>query len=320
MLDRVIIALVNAWIYLGYFRVVCLHIRVTGEWPNPGCPRRLNDKFLWRKVFDRNPAFVTLSDKLESQVYARQRCPEIRVPRTLWVGNSASDIPPEILTRDVVVKATHGSGYVFPIFAGNFDRAELDARTQAWMRQTFGRRHGEWGYLGLKPRLFVEEMILDGEPGYLTTEAKLYVYCGQIGMIVMIYDRLQQSSAAVLHGDWTPSIDTNMIGASVASRPPPHNRTQIEDLALRLCEGFDHMRCDLYLVGDEVFFGEYTVYNQGGYVLLQHDHKLVNAQAEAWDIRRSWFFSTAQSGWRRIYAASLLRRLQDIHRDGQRAA
>jgi hypothetical protein len=154
-------------------------------------------------------------------------------------------------------------------------------------------------------------MILDDTGEYHTTEAKLYVYCGQISMIVLIYDWLMQSSAIVLHGDWSPSLDTNQIGAAVFEGPLPENRTQIEDAARRLCKGFDHMRCDLYLVGDDTFFGEYTVYNQGGYVLLARDEVLRSAHNHAWDIRWSWFLTTPQRGWFGLYAASLMRRLHN---------
>ena len=311
MFDRFIITVANIWVYLWYCRVVLLHIRTTGELPNPACPRSLNDKFLWRKVFDRNPEFVPASDKLESQVLAQKRCPEICVPKTLWIGDCASDIPAKILNGDVVVKATHGSGYVFPILAGKYDRADLEIRTTAWLQQVFGRRHWEWGYFGVKPQLYVEEMILDGEGNYRTTEIKLYVYCGQIKEIVMIYDRLLDGSADVLRADWSASSAANTIGAAAADRLPPDNRTQIEDVAHSLCSGFDHMRCDLYVVGEDIYFGEYTVYNEGGYLLLKDDDELRRTQNDAWDIRQSWFLTTPQRGWFGMYAGSLQRQLQN---------
>ena len=52
MFARTIFLLTNIWIYVFYCRVVWLHIRTTRSLPNPACPRRLNDKMLWRKIFD----------------------------------------------------------------------------------------------------------------------------------------------------------------------------------------------------------------------------------------------------------------------------
>jgi len=45
----------------------------------------------------------------------------------------------------------------------------------------------------------------------------------------------------------------------------------------------------LYLVGGDIHFGEYTVYNHGGYVLLERDAVFRTAHNQAWDIRQSWF-------------------------------
>ena len=305
MINRIIIAMTNLWAYVWFFRIIVLHVRTCRELPNPAHPKTLNDKFLWRKLFDRNPAFVPLSDKLESKRIARARCPDILLPDVLWTGTDARDIPDDVLAGDVIVKATHGSGFNYPVFGGNYDRDRLIRASDVWMGKCFGRRHWEWGYFGVRPRLLVEQLILDESGGYGTAEAKMYVYCGQIEQIVMIYDRQLESSAVVLRGNWSASTSANTIGVAVANRPLPHNRTAIERTARQLCEGFDHMRCDLYLVGDDIYFGEYTVYNQGGYIVVPDDPVLSRAQSSAWDLRQSWFLSHQQHGLKAVYANAL---------------
>ena len=64
MKNRLIIDIANLWVYVWYARVVLRHILTCHEIPNPAYPKTVNDKFLWRKVFDHNPAFIGLSDKL----------------------------------------------------------------------------------------------------------------------------------------------------------------------------------------------------------------------------------------------------------------
>lgn len=306
MKNHLIVSITNLWIYVWYARVVLKHILTCHEIPNPAYPKTVNDKFLWRKVFDRNPAFINLSDKLVCKQIAKEKCPNILLPKVLWVGKDAAEIPAEYLQGDVIVKATHGSGFCFPIFGGKYDRETLLTETRDWLNKRYGRTHWEWGYFGLRPRLYVEELILDENGGYGTTEAKMYVYSGKIEQIVMIYDRQLEPSAAVLHGDWTISTNANTIGVKIADRSLPSNRATIEEVALQLCDGFDHMRCDLYLVGSKAFFGEYTVYNQGGYLLLKNDDELMAAQGASWDIRQSWFLSEHQPGLHAVYAKALL--------------
>ena len=76
-------------------------------------------------------------------------------------------------------------------------------------------------------------------------------------------------------------------------------------VAERLCAPFDYMRCDLYELDGDVFFSELTVYplsGQGGSNVELRD--LRNA---AWDLRKSWFLTEPQRGWRGIYANALRR-------------
>ena len=306
MKNYLTISLANLWIYVWYARVVLKHILTCHEIPNPAYPKSVNDKFLWRKVFDHNPAFIDLSDKLICKQIAKQKCPDILLPKVLWVGNDAADIPAQLLQGDVIVKATHGSGFCFPIFGGDYDREALLSQTRGWLNKRFGRTHWEWGYFALTPQLYVEELILDENGGYSTTEAKMYVYSGRIEEIVLIYDRQLAPSAVVLDGGWNESTGANTIGVETANRPLPDNRETIEEVALNLCSGLDHMRCDLYLVGDQIFFGEYTVYNEGGYILLKNDDKLMAAAGASWAIRQSWFLNRPQSGLQAVYAKALL--------------
>lgn len=310
MHHRLTISIANLWIYISHFRVVVVHVCNTGEIPNPAFPKTVNDKFLWRKIFDHDPYFVPLSDKIESQNIAKQKCADVLIPRVLWIGKRACDIPDELLHGNVLVKASHGSGFFHPIFNGKFDRQEVEAKADNWMQRTYGRHHWEWGYFGLEPNLYVEEMILDETGGYGTTEAKLYIYCGRIEQIVMIYDRQLEPSATVFHGDWSESTEGNKVGLKATHRPPPENRQQIEQVALQLSHGLDHVRCDLYLVGNRIWFGEYTIYNLGGYLKLKSDRKLMAAQRNAWDIRQSWFLRQQHNGLCGWYVSSLLALLQ----------
>lgn len=53
-----------------------------GYLPNPAAPSRYNELMLWRKIVDRNPLFVTLTDKLAAKAYIHAACPELPIPKT----------------------------------------------------------------------------------------------------------------------------------------------------------------------------------------------------------------------------------------------
>lgn len=57
-----------------------------GYLPNPAAPVRHHELLLWRKILDRNPLFLTLTDKLAAKAHIRGACPGIPIPNTLWCG------------------------------------------------------------------------------------------------------------------------------------------------------------------------------------------------------------------------------------------
>ncbi len=305
-----IVMLVRIWCYLTYPRQMLNFRRAVGYWPDPALPGSSNEKYTWRKIFDRNPLFTMASDKLLAKDLAQQLCPEILVPRTLWAGARAEDIPDEVLTGNVVVKANHGSGWNYFVHQGKHDRGELNRQANGWMNRRFGRHHAEWGYYDVEARLFVEEMLLepDGQP--LANEYKTYL--GRDGRIALTFcrqldDTGERVDAVIDHKGCvlTGHSETNILSDKVVV-PPQYQ--DICRVSRALCEPFDFVRCDLYVHENRLYFSEFTLYSYGGYPTMSNP-AMMQRLADVWDIRTSWFLATPQTGWRRHYAASLERLL-----------
>jgi len=49
----------------------------------------VNEKFLWRKLFDHDPRFVVLSDKLACKEWVTERAPELAVAKVHWLGKKS---------------------------------------------------------------------------------------------------------------------------------------------------------------------------------------------------------------------------------------
>jgi hypothetical protein len=82
------------------------------------------------------------------------------------------------------------------------------------------------------------------------------------------------------------------------------------EIAETLARPFDFVRCDLYDVEGEIYFSELTIYPSSGYGTVMN-RRLSEQRNLDWDIRRSWFLSTPQKGWRRLYADALRKRISD---------
>ena len=310
---RAIIALAGVWCALAYPRQAVDFRAKMGRWPRPAFPVFLNDKYAWRKIFDRNPAFTELSDKLKAKDHALRTCADVQVAKTLWTGQDAADIPDDILKRDVVVKTNNASGRNVHVVAGRHERGDLNRQANDWLRAPYGRRHAEWAYDGVEPKLFVEELLFDaGQP--LANEYKFYVAGDRVGYVFARQAAPDGNGRidGAIDADGTVHAGLHDGGVLCEQFHTPAEFERLSAAALQLSAGLDFVRCDLYLVDGEIYFSEMTFYSAGGYCWVS-PAALTAACNEAWDLRRSWFMQTPQTGWRRLYARALRVMLEAGH-------
>lgn len=310
LFDALIFALVNAWLYAGHFRLVRYCWRFNRRLPDIANPRRYSERMLWRKLVDHSPHFVIFADKLATKGYLQRRCPELPLPRTLWIGRDVDAIPDELLAGDVFVKANHGCNFNWRIRGGRCDRAALRQESERWLAAVHGRKLGEWAYSQVEPKLFVEEAIGDAEADLI--EFNIRASNGR-AILGSVLGRCKSPD------QWLVSLDvdgvpihgmTDAEDAPIAPLPPgveirePYLRAV--RFAERLSVGVDYVRVDFMWNGSVLFGGEITTYPAAG---LKDP---ANASADAlirrgWDLGHAHFLNAPQSGWKRIYAGALRR-------------
>lgn len=311
-LDVLWLTFVNGYVYIRHPFLTFFASRERTGLPNPARPHHLFDKFLWRKVFDRDPSTVAMSDKLAAKQIACGLCPDIKAPETLWVGDRFEDIPLELLAGDAVVKSTHGSGFFHIIRAGDYDRQEMIARTRRWMRTDYASYHGEWNYRDIDRKLFVEELLrhADGRP--VSQEAKVYVFGDAAPCAFYFHDRLSDQARQSLYDEHGNAYDFDQyLDYPVALEPAQASLPRVFEQAIRLAAGRDHVRVDLYEADGALYFSEFTFYNMGGRFGwgIQKEFPQLT---QLWDLRRTWFLTRAQHGWRGAYARWLKSRLDRL--------
>lgn len=276
--------------------------------PNPALPVTDVDKFLWRKIFDRNPLFTMACDKLAAKKYALTVCPELKTAEVLWTGRDPVTIPDRLLTGSVVVKANHASRWNIMIHNSEVDREAMNNLAASWVKRTYGRAFGEWGYKNAAHCLLVEKMLLDeGRP--IKTEYKFHVSGGRTAY-VFVSVKQDGGEEATCYFDRDGRFSS--LPDRSDSRPLvvlPACFLRMRDIAERLAKPFDYMRCDFYELNGDIFFSELTAYplsGQGG-----SNPKLRELRNTGWDLRKSWFLTKPQTGWRKVYARVLREWLEE---------
>jgi hypothetical protein len=149
--------------------------RRMGYWPDAAWPRTHNERMLWRKIFDHNPEFATLSDKVAAKAAIAVRCPQLPQARLLWIGTDPDAAPHDVLAGDAMLKFNKGSSTNLVIRGGVPSREVAVRAMRRWLRR--GRRREEWGYWSIEPKLLAEELLDLGGDG-LPTDIKVHVCNG----------------------------------------------------------------------------------------------------------------------------------------------
>lgn len=309
LIDRVVLTMVRYWCLAYYPRVCGRTFRRSRTLPDPARPACYVDKFLWRKIFDHNPLFTTACDKLAAKRYALAMCPGLRTAKVLWTGNNPASIPEDVLAGNVVVKANHGSRWNIMIRDGRVDKLTLHSSASLWLKRQYGRSFGEWGYANALRCIFVEEMLLqNGQP--VRSEYKFHVSGGKTAYI-FVTRRSERGHDELCHlrPDGRPVQPPAGYGDTWVELEPPASLDRMRQFAETLASRFDHVRCDFYELDGEIFFSELTVYSLSGQI--GDNPGLTDLSNTAWDLRKAWFLTEPQTGWRRVYAKALRRWLDE---------
>lgn len=314
LLDDFIFAVANAYFRVANRRLIRTYRRFNGRTPNIAFPERYSERMLWRKIVDRNPAFVIFSDKIAGKEFSQRVCPDLPVPKTLWVGTKAADIPDELLRRDVFIKANHGCNFNFRSRTFPSDRAELNRMADAWLRTSYGHggAGGQWTYDRVERKLLVEETIgsdcadlMEFNIRASNGRALLGSVMGKVKTPEQWYYYLDPQ------GRPTWGMDAPE-GSDIKPLPPELNLAEPYAQAVRFAErlsvGIDYARYDFMWDGRTLYGGEITVFPSAGADDPLHSY-VIKTLREGWDLRQAHFIKTPQRGWKKIYASALKRKL-----------
>ena len=231
-------------------------------------PRGFNEKLQWLKLHDRKPEYPELVDKYLVKQYIERKIGDRYIAKTYGVYDGLDEIQNDSLPDSFVIKCTHDSGTVFICHDKNElrDKNVRDLFTKA-LESNYFVESREWPYKHLKPRIIVEEYLDDGNLGG-TTDYKFFCFGGVVDNVMVVRDRgIGSPKYYHFSKDWK-LLRYNRLGRSLPNdyeEEKPIFIDEMIEIAEYLSKGIDHVRIDLYEVSGQIYFGEYTFYNCGGY-------------------------------------------------------
>ena len=238
-----------------------------GYWPDLDKPRSLMEKIVWLLRNDRTPLRADVADRIKVRAFVQAHAPQCKLPAHLWVGTDFTAAVWDKLPQRFVIKGNHGS-QMTRIVDKTCDAYEsVRDEAQAWLSVDYAAFFGEWVYEAADRTLVVEERlqfesVVPPDWKFLCGNGRVLIAQLDIGRFVNhrrnLYDRefnlFKGARIAFPVGEYVfkPAIWDDAI-----------------KIAEQLAKPFDFIRVDLYMINDEIYFGEMTNYPGAGMDALQ---------------------------------------------------
>ena len=240
-------------------------------------PKTFDEKLQWLKLYDHNPLYHFLADKYEAKIYASRIIGEEHIIPTLGVYRKVSDIVWEDLPEKFILKCTHDSGgLVVCRDRKSFDRKTAEKVLAKSLRHNYYFNSREWCYKDIRPAVICERLMEDETQKKMLVDYKFFCFSGKPEFLYISVGLDDHSTASIsffdLEGKRLPfrredfkEIEQGFI--------LPNNFNDMKEIASKLAEDLHNpfVRIDLYSIGGQVYFSEYTFYPNGGYLPFSPD-------------------------------------------------
>lgn len=264
------------------------YLKRTGEELNIKEPQKYTEKVQYAKLYLNSPLKTRLSDKYLVREWVENRIGTKYLIPLLGVWDDFSEIDFEKLPNEFVLKLNNGSDTnVIVKDKSNINFEKTKIKFDKWLDINFGYyKDIQLQYKNIKSKIIAEKFIEDSN-GKLP-EFKFFCFNGKVYYCWFIINEKDNEYRNVydLNWDLQPWNINNIYENYQKKLPKPENFDEMVKIAETLCQGFSHVRVDLYNVDGKIYFGEMTFTSGGGYSLI-YPEKYNYSLGKLWDLEET---------------------------------
>lgn len=252
-------------------------------------PKTYNEKMQWMKLYNRNPSYTNLVDKIEVKKIVDGILGPGHTFPLLGCWNKPEDIDFESLPNEFVLKCNHNSAvgmaicknkakYLYTKAHGGdkvfISKQQVLEGLRDGLNQDFFLRGREWPYKNVNRRILAEQFMKsdDGEP---LKDYKILCFDGE-PKYIWVGSNYDPMWFDLYSADWKNMHVLWGYEAGPEKLPKPEKLDELLDVARKLSKGIPHVRVDLYSIGGKIYFGEYTFFTWAG---------LMKIEPKEWDLK-----------------------------------
>lgn len=236
-----------------------------GSWPDLNNPISYQEKLMWLKLYNRNPLYTVLVDKVKVKEWVAERIGWEHIIPTIGVWTNPNDIDFDKLPDKFVLKCNHNSGLGMCICRDktSLDLNKIKKSLKKGLNQNYFLHAREWPYKNVERRIFAEKFMVDGENHDLT-DYKFFCFDGEPFMMYVSKDNAKNTTTDFFDMEYK-RLPIRMKDPN--SDVPPQKPALFDEMKMYarvLSKGFPHVRVDFYVINNSIFFGEMTFFHNGG--------------------------------------------------------
>ena len=230
-------------------------------------PSSFNEKLQWLKLNDKNPEYVIDVDKyLVRQKISTQIGEQYLIP-LIGVYDSPKEIDFANLPDSFVLKCNHGTHCsIICKDKNSFKKEEAVRKLSSWMKKNYYYEAREWPYKDIPRKVICEKYICDTNGTLI--DYKFLCFNGVVKLI-LVHQDINNTEGRHTLDIYTPDWEKTSIEWGIPRSDTTIEKPVLLDECLRICEvlsrGRKHVRVDLYIVDNQIFFGELTYYSAAGF-------------------------------------------------------
>jgi hypothetical protein len=229
-------------------------------------PETYNEKLQWLKLHDKNEEYCIDVDKFEVRNKIAALLGEEYLVPLLKVYNKPDEINVDELPEQFVLKCTHGTHCsVVCKNKENLDVKKTKKELGKWLQHNYFYDAREWPYKEIKPRIIAEKYISDKNDELI--DYKFMCFQGKVKLILVHQDISNDNGKHTLDiytPDWKKTDIEWGISRSEKILPKPNSLEKCIEISEILSKHATHVRVDLYIVDEKIYFGELTYYTAAG--------------------------------------------------------
>lgn len=228
-------------------------------------PKTFNEKLQWLKLYDRNPLYTRLVDKVEVKRYVDDIIGDEYIIPTLGIWDEPDEINFDELPNQFVLKCNHDSGEIFICKDKmTFDKANTIKKLKQLLKNDYYLIGREWPYKNVKRKILAEKYMVN-ESGMEIENCNILNFNEKTKIIQISYEQFIQNKRNIYADDWKyiEEVITFFVGkAKIVEKSK--QLSEIVGFVELLSKKLDVIRTEFCSIEEKVYFCEIIFGNENG--------------------------------------------------------